>query len=124
MSTPIAIRPRGIASVNPFTGQVVRQFEPHSDAEIERRLERAVAAFRARREVPLAERTVRMTRAAVILESGKREFARLMTLEMGKPLRAAVQEAEKCAWACRYYAENAAQLLADQPAASATSGVI
>ena len=55
-----------------------------------------------------------MLRAAEILESEKKDFARLMTLEMGKPINAAVQEAEKCAWVCRYYAENAERHLADE----------
>ena len=55
-----------------------------------------------------------MQRAAEILESEKKDFARIMTLEMGKPINAAVQEAEKCAWVCRYYAENAEKHLADE----------
>src|SRR6266704_2337724 len=52
--------------------------------------------------------------AAEILESEKKSFARTMTLEMGKPINAAVQEAEKCAWVCRYYAESAEKHLADE----------
>ena len=55
-----------------------------------------------------------MKRAAEILESDKNAFARIMTIEMGKPIKAAVGEAEKCAWVCRYYAENARDHLADQ----------
>src|SRR2546430_7547301 len=55
-----------------------------------------------------------MHRSAEILESEKKRFARLMTLEMGKPINAAVQEAEKCAWVCRYYADNAERHLADE----------
>jgi len=55
-----------------------------------------------------------MLRVAEILEKEKNDFARLMTTEMGKPIKAAVQEAEKCAWVCRYYAENAEKHLADQ----------
>jgi succinate-semialdehyde dehydrogenase/glutarate-semialdehyde dehydrogenase len=56
-----------------------------------------------------------MLRAAEILENDKQDLGRLMTVEMGKPLRAAIQEAEKCAWACRFYAENAEAFLADEP---------
>jgi succinate-semialdehyde dehydrogenase/glutarate-semialdehyde dehydrogenase len=55
-----------------------------------------------------------MTRAAEILEAEKENFGRLMTTEMGKPLRAAIEEAAKCAWNCRFYAENAAEFLADE----------
>ncbi len=52
-------------------------------------------------------------RAAEILETEKAEFGKIMTLEMGKPLKAAIGEAEKCAWVCRYYAENAEKHLGD-----------
>src|SRR5438874_7668564 len=55
-----------------------------------------------------------MLRVAEILENEKNDYARLMTTEMGKPIKAAAQEAEKCAWVCRYYAETAEKHLADQ----------
>jgi succinate-semialdehyde dehydrogenase/glutarate-semialdehyde dehydrogenase len=103
-----------IASVNPATGQLLKSFEPLSDSQIDERLERAAAAFYKYRNVPFAERARMMTRAAEILESEKEPLARLMTLEMGKPVRAAAEEAVKCAWACRYYAENGQRFLADE----------
>ena len=56
-----------------------------------------------------------MTKAASLLEAESRELGQLMTLEMGKPIGAAIEEARKCATACRYYAENAERFLADQP---------
>ncbi len=55
-----------------------------------------------------------MMKAADLLEAEKNELAKLMTLEMGKTYRSAVDEAVKCAWACRYYAENAEKFLADR----------
>jgi succinate-semialdehyde dehydrogenase / glutarate-semialdehyde dehydrogenase len=103
-----------IASVNPTTGEVVKSFEPLTDAQIEQKLQLAVSAFRGHRKTSFAERAKKMVRAAEILEKEKDECARLMTLEMGKPLKAAVAEAQKCALGCRYYAENAEKFLADE----------
>jgi succinate-semialdehyde dehydrogenase / glutarate-semialdehyde dehydrogenase len=103
-----------IATINPATGKVVQTFQPLSEAEIERKLQLAVTAFRAERKTPFAVRTQRMMKAAQILENQKESFGRLMTLEMGKPYKAAVAEAAKCATACRYYADNAERFLADE----------
>ena len=105
-----------IASINPFTGELLREYEQHSDEAIERKLQLASERFRDYRKAPFTARSQMMIRAAEILESGKDEFGRLMTQEMGKPLRAAIQEAEKCALACRYYAQNAERFLADEEA--------
>src|SRR4029078_6192842 len=66
------------------------------------------------RNTPFADRARMMQQAADILDTEKSEFGRLMTLEMGKTIKAAIPEGEKCAWVCRYYAENAQQHLADQ----------
>ncbi|HEX8137759.1 MAG TPA: NAD-dependent succinate-semialdehyde dehydrogenase [Pyrinomonadaceae bacterium] len=103
-----------IATINPATGETLRSFEPLKEAEIEERLTRAVLAFREHARTSFAERARRMTRAAEILEQEKQEFARLMTTEMGKPLKAAGEEAAKCAWACRYYAEWAERFLGEE----------
>jgi succinate-semialdehyde dehydrogenase / glutarate-semialdehyde dehydrogenase len=103
-----------IATINPATGEVIKTFEPLPAAEIEQKLQLAVKAFKNERKTSFAERARRMTKAAEILEQDKAEFAHLMTLEMGKPLKAAVAEAAKCATACRYYAENAEKFLADE----------
>jgi succinate-semialdehyde dehydrogenase/glutarate-semialdehyde dehydrogenase len=103
-----------IASINPATGEVLRTFEALTDQELEEKLSRAAEAFRVHRRTSFAERSVVMNKAAEILEAEKKEFARVMTLEMGKPIKAAVQEAEKCALVCRYYAEHAAKHLADE----------
>ena len=104
----------GIATVNPATGEVVKTFTALSDAEVEAKVQRAAETFLSYRKVPFADRARLMTKAAEILEKEKEVFGRLMTLEMGKPLRAAIAEAAKCATACRYYAENAERFLADE----------
>jgi succinate-semialdehyde dehydrogenase/glutarate-semialdehyde dehydrogenase len=110
-----------IASVNPATGETLATFTPLSDAELEAKVARAVEAFRGWRRVPFAERAAVLQRAAVVLEEKKDHWGRLMTLEMGKPLGAAVAEAEKCAWACRHYATEGPRYLAPEPAATDAS---
>ena len=103
-----------IATINPATGLLLKSFEPLSDSQIEEKLRRAVDVFSKYRKVPFAERARMMIKAADILDKEKESLGRLMTMEMGKPFRAGVDEAVKCAWACRYYAENAERFLADE----------
>src|ERR1051325_10242125 len=103
-----------IASINPTTGETLKTFDALSAKQIGEKLQLAADTFRSYRRTPFAERTRMMLRAAEILETRKNEFAKVMTTEMGKPLKAAVSEAEKCAWACRYYAETAQEHLADK----------
>jgi succinate-semialdehyde dehydrogenase / glutarate-semialdehyde dehydrogenase len=103
-----------IATVNPATGELIKSFVPLLASQIDEKLKLAAAAFRLYRHTPLAERAQNMMKAAEILEKEKNECARLMTLEMGKPIKAAVAEAVKCAIGCRYYAENAERFLADE----------
>jgi len=103
-----------IATINPATGQVLKKFEPLTQQQIDNKIEKAAATFAEFRKVPFAERARLMQRAGDILEREKQEFARLMTLEMGKTIGSAVAEAAKCATACRYYAENAERFLADE----------
>ena len=102
-----------IASINPATGEVLQTFDSLNQTQIEEKLSRAAETFRDYRRTTFADRAGKMLRAAEILETEKQSLARTMTLEMGKPINAAVQEAEKCALVCRYYAENAERHLAD-----------
>jgi succinate-semialdehyde dehydrogenase/glutarate-semialdehyde dehydrogenase len=102
-----------IASINPATGEVLERFEPLGPAELEAVLSRGTEAFHRWRREPMAARAERLYRAAEILLAEREVLGRTMSLEMGKTLRAAIQEAEKCAAACRYFAENAARFLAD-----------
>jgi succinate-semialdehyde dehydrogenase/glutarate-semialdehyde dehydrogenase len=103
-----------IATINPATAELVKSFEPLSPEEIEQKIQLATSTFQDYRHTPFAERARMVLRAAEILEKEKEECGRLMTLEMGKPLKAAVGEAAKCAAGCRYYAENAERFLADE----------
>jgi len=103
-----------IQTVNPATGEVVKTFESLSDGQLEVKLQRAADTFLSYRKTPFAERARLMLDAARILEEEKENYARVMTTEMGKTFRSAVDEAAKCAWVCRYYAENAERFLADE----------
>ena len=103
-----------IATINPATGQTIKTFEALTDAQVDQKIQRAVEAFPKFRKLTFADRAKMMMRAAELLESEKDALAHLMTLEMGKTLRSAVDEAVKCAWVCRYYAENAERFLADE----------
>lgn len=102
-----------IASINPATGETLKTFNALTAAKLEARLQLATDTFRTYSRTSFAERSSLMMLAAGILETRKHDFGKIMTREMGKPLKAAVAEAEKCAWVCRYYAENAERHLAD-----------
>lgn len=103
-----------IASISPTTGRTLRTFEPLSDRQIDERLECASRAFSGYRKTSFEQRARMMLKVAEILEADKVSFGRLITMEMGKPLRAAIEESMKCALGCRYYAENAGRFLADE----------
>jgi len=107
-----------IATVNPADGRTVEVFEPLDEAAIEARLARAQSAYESWRLTTFAQRAELMHRAAELLEKGNEQTARIMTLEMGKPLAQARAEAAKCAKAMHWYADRAEALLADEhPAA-------
>jgi len=104
----------GIASINPATGETLKTFEALTNDQIETKLQLAADTFKNYRHTSFEKRAQMMSKAADILESEKRQLGTIMTTEMGKPLKAAIAEAEKCALVCRYYAENAQKHLADQ----------
>jgi len=104
-----------LQSIDPTTGELIESFDEISDAQLETALARAQQTFRAYRTTSFAERAGWLYQAARILESEKDKWAQVMTREMGKTYKAAVAEAEKCAWACRYFAENGERFLADEP---------
>ncbi len=103
-----------IATINPATGEVIKKFEPLSDIEIDKKVQKAVGAYRSELHTPFSVRAQRMVKAAQIVERDQEKLARLMTLEMGKPLKQALAEAIKCTTACHFYAENAEKIMADE----------
>ena len=102
-----------IATINPTTGETLKVFKPLEDGEIAAKVELAQQSFQEYRQTSFEERSQWLLQAANILEQEKADFAKIMTLEMGKTLKSAIAEVEKCALVCRYYAENAASFLAD-----------
>ncbi|MGW0221220.1 NADP-dependent succinic semialdehyde dehydrogenase [Streptomyces tendae] len=108
-----------IATVNPANGETLRTYEAMGEEEIERRIELAEATFRTYRTTGFYERAGLMRRAADLLEADQKEIGRVMTTEMGKPVKQARAEAAKCAKAMRWYADHAAELLADEEPADA-----
>ncbi|MDH3245323.1 MAG: aldehyde dehydrogenase family protein, partial [Saprospiraceae bacterium] len=103
-----------IISTNPATGVQIKTYDLHTDEMIADRLEAAQKTWQEWRQVSFAKRSELMMEAAQVLESKKETYAKIMTAEMGKTYRSAIAEVEKCAWVCRYYAENAAGFLADE----------
>ncbi|MCW2615480.1 MAG: Aldehyde Dehydrogenase [Frankiales bacterium] len=101
-----------IATTNPATGEVVKTFEALTDAELEDRLERSHQAFLTYRHTSFTDRAGWMRAVADLLDAEAQPIAELMTLEMGKTIKAAKAEVGKCAAGCRYYAEHAERMMA------------
>ena len=100
-----------IATVNPATGETLKTFDAHTSEEVNAKLDKATEAYKRHRLTSFSERSEKMRRAGEILIERKDELGRLMTLEMGKPIKAGIAEAEKCASACFFYADEAEQML-------------
>ncbi len=98
-------------AINPATGELIREYPDHTEAEVAERLERAEQAFVSWRKVPFAERARLMTQAGDLLRERAADYGLLITEEMGKPLAAGEGEVDKCAWVCEFYAENAERFL-------------
>jgi len=109
-----------IASTNPATGQLIKRFEKLSDKAVEASLSLSVEAHEALKLWSLSDRADAMNRVADILENEASELGAIITLEMGKTLKSAIAEVKKCALGCRYYADNAAKFMADEPIVTET----
>ncbi|MFD8305856.1 NADP-dependent succinic semialdehyde dehydrogenase [Streptomyces sp. NPDC059690] len=103
-----------IATVNPANGETLKTYQAMGEEELERRLQLAEATFRTYRTTSFAERARLLNRAAELLDGTQQDIGRVMTTEMGKPVKQARAEAAKCAKAMRWYAEHAEELLADE----------
>jgi succinate-semialdehyde dehydrogenase/glutarate-semialdehyde dehydrogenase len=101
-----------IRSINPTNGETIKIYDEMATEEAASAVRQSHETWTAWRRTSLAERARPMKRAAAILRERKHELARLMALEMGKPLKQGIAEAEKCAWVCDYYAEKAEPHLA------------
>jgi succinate-semialdehyde dehydrogenase/glutarate-semialdehyde dehydrogenase len=101
-------------SINPATGEVIREYPVHSEADVNRMIDASYQCFLQWRQVPFAQRRERIIKAADVLIANKDAYGRVISEEMGKPLKEAVTEVEKCASAARYFADNAEAFLADQ----------
>lgn len=103
-----------IESKNPYTGETIEKFEELSKEQIDEVLENAQQRYKLWRKTSMGERAEFMKNAAEELKANKEEYARDITLEMGKPISQSISEIEKCAWVCEYYAKHAEEHLADR----------
>tara|TARA_R100000935_G_scaffold8302_7_gene17499 strand:- start:128504 stop:129862 length:1359 start_codon:yes stop_codon:yes gene_type:complete len=103
-----------ITSKNPYSGKELESFTAHTKKEINEILEKADKRFYKWRETSFAERKKLMLAAASELKKNKEEYAKTMTLEIGKPISQSIAEVEKCAWVCEYYAEEAEKHLTNE----------
>jgi len=103
-----------LISCNPYTEQILGTFTPHNAEEVERRLSLAQSCFASFRHLPYSARAELLRQAADILSSEAPRWARLMTLEMGKPIQQAIAEVKKCALVCKFYADRGTEFLADE----------
>lgn len=100
-----------LTAINPANGETIEIYQETPVAEVMKRVESAHQAFTAWKEMAISQRAGLMKGASRILIENKEEYAKIMSMEMGKPVRQGRAEIEKCAWVCEYYANNALQML-------------
>ncbi len=110
-----------LRSVNPATGNTLQSFVEMTEDEVNAIIESVHGAFNGWRKTSFSFRAERMKEVAHLLRDRKEEFGTLMTEEMGKPYKQSIAEAEKCAWVCEYYADNAEKFLANKDIATEAS---
>ncbi|MFT5336886.1 MAG: succinate-semialdehyde dehydrogenase/glutarate-semialdehyde dehydrogenase, partial [Luteibaculaceae bacterium] len=108
-------------SINPFDGKQVGSYVALTNEELDARLEKSANVFKSWRKVAMAKRSELMLAAGKVLKDNVEQYAKMISLEMGKPIGESRAEINKCAWVCDYYAENAADFLQDEIIASDAS---
>ncbi len=103
-----------LRTINPSSGKIEKVFKEHTPAQIDVMIDAVQDSFLKWRETDFTTRSHLMQNASRILLEQKEQFAKIMTLEMGKPIMQAYAEVEKCAWVCSYYAKNAEEMLAKE----------
>ncbi len=104
-----------IEAINPASGEVIGRYDPHEVHDVELAIEQAEATFHQWRRVPIEARAARVRALGALLRERQADLGRLATREMGKPIKQARAEVEKCAWVCEHYAEHGPALLAPEP---------
>ncbi len=100
-------------AINPATNKLIKDYDEHDENQVKDILEKVDNDFKSWSRTDFTHRSKLMMKAAEVLKKNKEDYARTMAMEMGKPITEARSEAEKCAWVCEYYAENAEKFLAD-----------
>ena len=103
------------AAINPATGNTIARHEFATPETVSSTVASSASRFRTWRRRPVVERAELIAKVASVLDTHREEWAQLMTAEVGKPVTEARAEIDKCAWVCRYYSEEAAEMLADRP---------
>ncbi len=103
-----------LKSINPYNGEITREFDPLSFEACEQAVARGKGAFQEWRKLPVVERVAPLAKLAAIFRERKRQYAEIATMEMGKPIRQARAELEKCALVCDYYHQNSERFLQDE----------
>ena len=101
-------------SINPYSGDVIKEYKAHSKAQVKDILHKSEEVFRDWKNVELSERSELIRKVGELLEERKTEYGKLITDEMGKPIAESIAEIEKCAWLCEFYAVNAEDFLSDE----------
>lgn len=104
-----------IATINPATEEILNEYEEYSESEIQQRIDSSSKSFKNWSDLSIFKRCELLLKVSEVLQEKKDELARLITLEMGKPIKQSYAEIEKCSWVCKYYAQNAPQQLEDIP---------